>query len=376
MTANINDIVVSGRIRKEVSKIDELAADISINGLINPLTVMATANDGEYRLIAGLRRLKAVQSLGWTEIEVNVISPADAEAELLIEIAENEHREPFTFTEKMDYARLLEEIEKTKALDRMSVGGMGGVEYIQEGTDPGPYLQAGERRDIIGAKIGMSGRQYDRAKYIAENAAPEIIEQLDKGDRTIRPTYDELKKSGPAVDKKPQESVGSEQSQEPAAENMPQKADAEPSQIANPLKTDKVSQSKPKKQKANGESSTKAQTPESVSPEAPVKPTKPAKPAKIVEPFEPEKSELLIKEEPHEYYEEYDNDCTPHQRDVSLLIMENEQLKTEIGCLRNNILLYESGVKGYERRIAELETALAAANAKVAELEANISDTD
>jgi hypothetical protein len=40
----------------------------------------------------------------------------------------------------------------------------------------------------------MSGRQYNRAKYIAENATPEIIEELDKGKRSISRTYDELSK--------------------------------------------------------------------------------------------------------------------------------------------------------------------------------------
>ena len=39
----------------------------------------------------------------------------------------------------------------------------------------------------------MSGRQYDRAKYIADNAPLEVIEELDKGARSIRGTYDELR---------------------------------------------------------------------------------------------------------------------------------------------------------------------------------------
>ena len=65
---------------------------------------------GEYRLLAGLRRVKAAQSLNWLEIEVNIVSPADAEAALCIEISENEQREPFTYTEKMHYASMFEDI--------------------------------------------------------------------------------------------------------------------------------------------------------------------------------------------------------------------------------------------------------------------------
>jgi hypothetical protein len=39
----------------------------------------------------------------------------------------------------------------------------------------------------------MSGATYARAKYIEENAPKEVIEQLDKGERKIRPTYDEVR---------------------------------------------------------------------------------------------------------------------------------------------------------------------------------------
>ena len=46
---------------------------------------------------------------------------------------------------------------------------------------------------MIGKKIGMCGFQYDCAKYIAANADPEVIDQLDKGERSIRRTYKELR---------------------------------------------------------------------------------------------------------------------------------------------------------------------------------------
>jgi serine/threonine protein kinase HipA of HipAB toxin-antitoxin module len=67
--------------------------------------------------------LRATQSLGWTEIEVNVMQPIDTEAALNIEIGENEEREPFTFSEQMAYAKLIDAIEQVKALERKSAGG-------------------------------------------------------------------------------------------------------------------------------------------------------------------------------------------------------------------------------------------------------------
>ncbi len=198
MKIAIDKIQVKERIRKEVSNIDGLAADIKLNGLLNAITVMPQNGEQDttvesFRLLAGLRRLKAAQLLGWTEIDVHVVTPADAEAVLRIEISENEQRMPFTFSEKADLARLLEEIETAKARERMSIGGKGGAS--EQGTDHGPYLPKRERRDIIGRKIGMSGKQYDRVKFIAENAPQEIIDELDRGERSIRKTFDELRKA-------------------------------------------------------------------------------------------------------------------------------------------------------------------------------------
>jgi ParB family chromosome partitioning protein len=187
MIVPINKIKVTARIRKEINNIDELAADIRANGLIAPVAVMPLGG-GEYQLLAGFRRIKAAELLGWTELDVNVLSPADAEAALKIEYSENEQREPFTYSEKMEFARLIEEIERVKALKRKSAGGKGG-----EDVDRGPHLKWGKSRDAVGAKIGMSGKQYDRAKYIAANAPQEIIDELDRGERSVKGTYDELR---------------------------------------------------------------------------------------------------------------------------------------------------------------------------------------
>lgn len=188
MKAAIEKIKVTERIRKEITKIPELANDINKNGLLHPVIVMSL-DGGEYKLLAGLRRLRAAEYLGRTEIDVNLVSPADAESALHIEISENEQREQFTYSEKMDYTVLIEEIETAKARERMLAGKSADQ---SDPVVPGPQGSR-KSRDAIGAKIGMSGKQYDRAKYIAKNATPEIIDQLDRGERSIRPTYDELR---------------------------------------------------------------------------------------------------------------------------------------------------------------------------------------
>jgi ParB family chromosome partitioning protein len=145
----------------------------------------------DYQLLAGLRRLRAMEMLAFNEIAITIVAPADAEAALRIEISENEQREAFTFSEKMDFARLLEEIEREKSKERMSLGGKGGLDT--QGKDERPYLEGKQSRDTVGEKIGMSDRQYSRAKHIAENAPDEVIEELDKGQCSINQTYKELR---------------------------------------------------------------------------------------------------------------------------------------------------------------------------------------
>ncbi len=187
MNIAVEKIRVARRIRRQATKIEELAADIRKNGLINPITVMVV--DGGYQLLAGLRRLRAAQSLGWTEIEATVAAPKDAEAALTIEHSENEQREAFTFSEKMDYARLIEEIERAKAKERMLAGK----------KEPDPVVgrpqgsRNGRTRDKVGPKIGLSAKQYDRAKYVADHAPQEVIDELDHGKRTVFGTYKELR---------------------------------------------------------------------------------------------------------------------------------------------------------------------------------------
>lgn len=193
MKIEICSIAVKERIRKDVGDIAELAADIRETGLLNAITVMRTENG--YQLLAGLRRLKAVMFLGGTEIEANVVEPKDAEAALRIEISENEQRKAFTFSEKAYFGKLLTEVEKAKALERKSIGGQGGFAKIgsEEPILEEPWNEKGRVRERIGKVLGISRTTYERINYLAENAPEEVIDELDRGERTIRGAYDELR---------------------------------------------------------------------------------------------------------------------------------------------------------------------------------------
>ncbi|MEC0170288.1 ParB N-terminal domain-containing protein [Paenibacillus graminis] len=163
----ISKIKVTDRIRQDFSGIEELAQDIAENGLINPIVVTP-----DYQLIAGERRLRAHRHLGRKQVEVSIMEVRDYAHQLRLEISENEHRRDFTFSERIVYAKKVEELERIKAKDRISAS---EKENLPDGSK-------GQVRDIVAEQSGFgSGRNYDKAKFIAENATPEIIEQLDAG---------------------------------------------------------------------------------------------------------------------------------------------------------------------------------------------------
>lgn len=64
---------------------------------------------------------------GWEEIPVIEKEVRDYEHQLRLEISENENRKEFTFSERMDYARRLEQIE---ICEKYCVGG-----YLLFGMD-------------------------------------------------------------------------------------------------------------------------------------------------------------------------------------------------------------------------------------------------
>ncbi|MCR8633447.1 ParB N-terminal domain-containing protein [Paenibacillus radicis (ex Xue et al. 2023)] len=166
MLIDIKKIKVNDRIRKDFGNIEELAADIRENGLINPIVITP-----DNQLIAGERRLRAHQFLNQQEVPVRVMEISDYEHQLRLEISENEHRKEFSFSERVEWAKRLEQVEKLKAKERMG-----------QGKENLPDLVTGQVRDIVADQAGFgSGKQYDKAKFIADNATPEIIQQLDAG---------------------------------------------------------------------------------------------------------------------------------------------------------------------------------------------------
>lgn len=97
----------------EVSDVDDLADSIALVGLQQPLVVMREGLkvDGKmgYILIAGHRRLKALQQLGRETAPCIVTSPANDELEALALIQTN------TMARSLDYAARMEAVKRTEA---------------------------------------------------------------------------------------------------------------------------------------------------------------------------------------------------------------------------------------------------------------------
>lgn len=80
------------RFRPGDTGIDELAASIDTHGLINPITLIPSSNNGRFELIAGQRRLLAHIALGRTAIEAKVLARVP-EAIHELRLTENLQRE-------------------------------------------------------------------------------------------------------------------------------------------------------------------------------------------------------------------------------------------------------------------------------------------
>lgn len=140
-----------------VEDVQELADDIEMRGLENPLTV-CEAENGCYRIVAGHRRRKALEQIGKTSAPCFVKAYADADSEEVALIQSNLTARELTYYEKMLAVVRLEE-----ALRRMK----------ENGTE-----LPGRLRDHLAEKSGESASAVHRMTYIYKHLSPELMEGL------------------------------------------------------------------------------------------------------------------------------------------------------------------------------------------------------
>ena len=200
----VGEILVAERIRTEHGDIPALAKSIQEHGLINPITVMEQANGG-YILIAGLRRLEAVRSLGEHNIRATLLSPLEADEALMLEIAENEQRKEFTVSERLAYADRIKAVEVEKSKQRMLAG------KRSEAADPVAKRPqgSGKTRDIVARKAGFTSEQQMRRAAEVAGKRPDLLGKIDNGELTIGGAISEMKRTEQPADLKEASNISS-----------------------------------------------------------------------------------------------------------------------------------------------------------------------
>ena len=104
------------------AELEELAASIAENGLLQPVVVRAAAGADSYELIAGERRLRAVGILGWDEVPA-IVRDASDRTLLVLALVENLQREALNPLEEAEgYASLGEQFDMKQADIAAAVG--------------------------------------------------------------------------------------------------------------------------------------------------------------------------------------------------------------------------------------------------------------
>lgn len=165
---SIEHVVVQDRFRRDFGDIDGLAASIKELGLLQPIGI-----DSGYRLVFGERRLRACKQLGQDKIKVRFVN---LDSLLKGELAENEFRKDFTPSERVAIGAAIE----AELAQRH-----GTNQHSKEDTENFPAPK-GETRDLVAKATGFgNGKTYEQAKKVVQNAAPELVEAMDKGEASV-----------------------------------------------------------------------------------------------------------------------------------------------------------------------------------------------
>lgn len=170
-----------------IPDIEQLAQDILAVGLLENLTVVHDPCDrGEYRIIAGERRWRALTLLvenGYEEFSVascQIKTPAEEHEEMIQLIIANTYRNK-TVADILEEQKILEETLK----------------YMKENglTLHGYKLDSGRLRDVIASMMQVSSTKIGQIESINKKLIPEFTEELKEGRLTFSAAYEISKMS-------------------------------------------------------------------------------------------------------------------------------------------------------------------------------------
>lgn len=178
---SINKMYSNDKNFYSVEDIEPLAQKILLVGLMENLEVVRDPCDrGEYRIIAGERRWRALKILvekGYTEFEkatCQIQTPASEEEETLRLIIANDYR-------NKTVSDLLEEEDKLKKiLERMKKNGQ---------TIMGIDLNSGRIRDVVAYFLKIAPTKVAQIESINKHLIPEFSKELKEGRMTFSAAY-------------------------------------------------------------------------------------------------------------------------------------------------------------------------------------------
>ena len=171
MTENIIEVKVDlvgahGRFRKDFGDLNSLAASIAEIGLLQPIGI-----DSGNQLVFGERRLRAFKMLGRESIPARIVN---LDSLIKGELAENDCRKDFTPSERVAIGAAIEaELQ-------------GRNHRPAESPENFPELPQGDTRDLVAKATGFgNGKTYEQAKKVVQEAAPELVEAMDRGEASV-----------------------------------------------------------------------------------------------------------------------------------------------------------------------------------------------
>ena len=162
MRLSIGNIAVAPNRRSvDALKVRELADSVREVGLLNPITVTP-----DNHLIAGAHRLEACRSLGWTEIECNILKGSD----LLLQLAEIDENLIRNDLDPISVGELA--IKRDEILESLGQRAQSGtnIKNSRTGETASPVLKT---TGSIAKEIGIGERTLQHNKQLARNLVPE-----------------------------------------------------------------------------------------------------------------------------------------------------------------------------------------------------------
>jgi ParB family chromosome partitioning protein len=169
--------------------LQELAHSIDKQGLIQPIVVREIGAD-RYEILAGERRFRACQSLGWKDIPAIVRTSTDREA-LALALVENLQRSDLNPLEEAEaFKRLIEECQLTHEQCAQEVGkSRASISNSLRLLDLSPFCQSCLKQGLIStghAKVLLGQAKADSwaHRVIDDGLSVRQLEQLIKAAQT------------------------------------------------------------------------------------------------------------------------------------------------------------------------------------------------